>query len=159
MDREYMQSVIDKLEEAGIESLFTGQTEQNVWKRMIHFMEAAVDLQEELNLDLDKQMWGYSLLSVLQTANKRSQWRYITRQATISMINELLQDDPDGLAGLQEVVLDQISELESNLNLNRMLELLADFEMIGVKKHPARLEVLRQMKEFVEQASDYSDVW
>ena len=65
MDREYMQSVIDKLEEAGIESLFTGQTEQNVWKRMIHFMEAAVDLQEELNLDLDKQMWGYSLLSVL----------------------------------------------------------------------------------------------
>ena len=96
-------------------------------------MEMAIRHKENLDLEFDSIIWGYSLLSEVQSCEDKLDLKLLL--PTIDVIQELLADDADGIESLKEFVVEQAT-VNSETTIQGMIGYLQSFEKIGVKKIP-----------------------
>ena len=68
---------------------------------------------------------------------------------SIEVIQMLLSNDPDGLESLKEIVISYAQVTDDN-SVQDLLDLLQCFELVGLKKIPERLKVLKELKDRIE---------
>lgn len=105
IDRDYLASTLAKIDSSLIEDLSPALAEHATkWAELIDTIKLAQSYRDELQLEFDSELWGYSLLSVLQSCGDSELVPLSLMQPTIEVIQELLVDDSDAIESLKEII-------------------------------------------------------
>ena len=147
IDRDYLQGTLDLIDTSLVESMNVRDYD---WRMLLQTMQLAVKFKERLNLTFDKEAWNYGIISALQTESAASPLKPKTLLRQVDAVAELLGDDEECLAMLRDLVT-TAAQNEYPDGVESLLCLLESFEKVGLKKVPERLQVLKELKEKIEQ--------
>ena len=119
------------------------------WRFLLDTFRLAYKYEEELGLTFDRDVWTQGVIHVIQNQVTSSKLKGKALCNQIDALIDVVRDDEECLAMLQEYVVSQSVHREDS-NIDYLLHILETFEKVGLKKVPERLSVLKVIKDKIE---------